>query len=334
MSKPDIYETITSAIVRRLEAGTKPWAPSWATDGTTGGTPPLPLRVTGECYRGINVLLLWASADENGFRSRRWMTFKQAQALGGSVRKGSKGTGIVFFKKLTVTEQNDAGEDQERNIPMMRGFTVFNADQIEGLPAKFYARPAVIPGASKERDEVADSALRSSGAQIRESGDRAYYAPTMDLVNMPTFDRFATVGGYLATLAHELCHWSGHESRLNRQLLNKFGSKDYAFEELVAEIGAAFVGARLGIVGDHIDDHAAYLAHWLQALRSDKRMIFKAASLAQQACDLVLANAGELDGFAEFEDRAEPVADAPVPGESPLPVALGSAAPAQFALAL
>jgi len=288
MSKLDTYEAVTAAIVAQLEAGAKPWKCEWQT-GMAGGT--VPLRHNGERYRGINVLILWGAAAAAGYRSAHWMTFKQAIELGGAVRKGEKATHIVFFKPLTIQEQNAAGEVQDKEIRMLRTYCVFNADQVDGLPERFRPAPIELVG-GLERDQASEAALRSCGAEIREGGDKAFYSPGQDVVVMPEFDRFATVGGFLATLAHELCHWTGHPSREDRALRNSFGSKDYAFEELVAEIGAAFVGSRLGIVGDHIDNHAAYLASWLKALKNDKRMIFRAASLAQAAADRVLANAG------------------------------------------
>lgn len=175
---------------------------------------------------------------------------------------------------------------------MLRTYTVFNADQCENLPERFQPAPLALV-AGKQRDDASEAALRSCGANILEGEASAYYVPGEDYVNMPRFELFEDAGGYLATLAHELCHWTGHETRLARKIVNRHGSKDYAAEELVAEIGAAFIGARLGIVGDHIDNHAAYLASWLKALRDDKRAIFRAATLAQAAADMVLANAGE-----------------------------------------
>jgi antirestriction protein ArdC len=239
------------------------------------------------------------------------MTFKQAIELGGSVRKGSKGTRIVFFKPLTV---EDRATGEEKKIPMLRTYVVFNSDQIDGLPAKFASAP-VIPTAGLERNNEAEAALRSCGATIIEQGARAFYTPATDIVTMPDFERFTSASGYLATLAHELCHWTGHKTRLDR-----FGNNDrtsYAFEELVAEMGAAFVGSRLGIVGEHIENHSAYLASWLKALRDDKRAIFKAASLAQAAADMVLANAAPSNGPG-IDDSAEP---APIAERTPAPIA-------------
>ena len=312
--KRDTYETVTAAIVAALEAGTKPWQRRWAANKPGMA---MPRRSTGEFYRGINVLLLWGAAEERGFAADTWMTFKQAIDLGGAVRKGETATKIVFFKKLTVTDRADPSGESEKQIPMLREYAVFNVEQIDGLPAK-YAPQALPVVPSKARDELAEAALRSSGADIRESGDKAFYMPSQDYVNMPTFDRFFTAGGYLATLAHELCHWTGHKTRLDRAQLNQFGSKDYAFEELVAEIGAAFVGARLGIVGEHIHNHAAYVASWLKALKNDKRAIFKAATLAQAAADMVLQNAA-LDAAEAFEDEDE-AARAPIAAPAPQPV--------------
>ena len=283
--KFDTYQDVTDAIIAQLEAGTRPWQMDWQ-----GGSLQMPHRVTGEEYRGINVLLLWSSAAQQGLTGRTWMTFNQAKQLGGSVRKGCKGTRIVFFKPLTV---RDTATGEEKDIPMLRTYVVFNSDQIDNLPAKFASAP-MIPAAGMERNREAETALRSSGATIVEQGARAFYTPATDIVTMPDFERFTSASGYLATLAHELCHWTGHRTRLDR-----FGNNDrtsYAFEELVAEMGAAFVGSRLGIVGEHIENHSAYLASWLKALRDDKRAIFKAASLAQAAADMVLANAGTSNG--------------------------------------
>ncbi|MED5545639.1 MAG: zincin-like metallopeptidase domain-containing protein [Pseudomonadota bacterium] len=302
MAKIDTYQQVTDRIVAALEEGTRPWHKQWV----NGGAVMDPRRSNGERYRGINVLLLWMSAAERGFSGRSWFTFKQALDLGANVRKGEKGTQIVFFKKLDIKEQNDAGEDVSRSVPMLKTYTVFNADQIENLPDRFRTAPVQIVG-GKDRDEACEAALRSSGADIRETDHaQAYYAPGADFVNMPRFELFTSTSGFLATLAHELCHWTGHTSRLDRAQLNEFGSKDYAFEELVAEIGAAMVGARLGIFGEHIDNHAAYVESWLKALRNDKRMIFKAATMAQAAADLVLVNAGELEAF-EIEEEPETI---------------------------
>lgn len=296
--KTDLYETVTARVIEALEAGAKPWSRPW---GSVPGAE-LQLRSTGQEYRGINQLLLTLVAGASGYTSPHWLTFKQALDLGGNVRKGERSTEIVFYKALTVKDRDAADADATKQIPMIRSYRVFNADQCDGLPARFHPAPLVLVD-SKQRDAASEAALRSSGAVISEGGSRAFYAPGPDAIQMPPFAAFATVGGYLATLAHELVHWTGHASRLDRKLANSFGSKDYAAEELVAELGAMFVCARLGVAGEHIDNHAAYLASWLKALRDDKRAIFKAAALAQTAADLVLANAGLGEG--EDDDAAE-----------------------------
>lgn len=202
MARIDTYETVTAAIIAQLEAGVKPWSPRWVAN--SGGFA-MPRRVTGESYRGINVLLLWAAAEERGYRAGTWMTFKQAIDLGCAVRKGEKSSKIVFFKKLTVTDRADPTGEAEKQIPMLREYAVFNVEQIDGLPDRFTPTPVVVLP-SKARDEVNEAALRSSGADIRESGDQAFYSPGHDFVNMPMFDRFHTAGCYLATLAHEVCN--------------------------------------------------------------------------------------------------------------------------------
>lgn len=282
MPKFDTYQSVTDAVIEALETGTKPWQREWQ-----GAPFQMPHRANGTPYRGINVLLLWISADQFGHTGKHWMTFKQAKSLGGCVRKGQKGTRIVFFKQLEVDDRH--GDDGDTvKIPFARSYTVFNSAQIDGLPDEF-APADYVPAQGIERDAWAEKALRSCGATIEERGAAAYYSPAADVVTMPEFERFASSSGYLATLAHELCHWTGHKTRLDR--FGKNTRTSYAMEELVAELGAAFVGSRLGIVGEHIDNHAAYLKGWLEALKGDKRAIFRAASLAQAAADMVLANA-------------------------------------------
>ena len=247
MAKFDAHEAITATIIEKLEEGTKPWSMPFQ-----GGSLQFPHRTNGEPYRGINVLLLWIAAEKRRFTGRTWMTFKQAKALGANVKKGAKSTPIIFFKKVQVTDRKDP-EGDKITVPCLRTYNVFNSDQIEGLPERF-ASPAIVPAQGMERDREAEETLKSCGATICEGGAGAYYDPAADVVTMPDFERFKSSSGYLATLAHELCHWTGHKSRLDR-----FGDNDktsYAFEELVAEIGAAFVGAQLGIVGEHIDNHA------------------------------------------------------------------------------
>lgn len=281
----DIHQQVTDRFIAALEAGTRPWQCEWLTA--------LPKRSCGTDYRGMNILLLGMSAAAQGFNNPTWMTFKQAKALGGAVRKGEKSTPIIFYKKLTIDAPGDpkANENGEKSIPMLRSYNVFNVDQIDGLPADKFMKPEAILS-DDMRDAIAEEALRSCGADIREGGSGAFYRPSTDTVHMPDFALFTSVSGYLATLAHELTHWTGAKHRLDRVKGVRHGDAKYAFEELVAEIGAAFICARLGVAGDHFESHAAYVASWLQALKNDKKMIFKAAALAQSAADMVLENAG------------------------------------------
>jgi antirestriction protein ArdC len=218
--------------------------------------------VTGEHYRGINVLLLWITAQERGYRGDTWMTFNQAKEFGASVRKGEKGTPIVFFKALTVTKDNaETGQDEERQVPMIRTYTVFNVAQIEGLPAHYYpAAPAPIePITSGNARNLPPNPRCAVAARSSTKAAPARSTRPARIRCRCPISNAETAGGYVATLAHELCHWTGHKSRLARKFTGQFGSKDYAAEELVAEIGAAFIGAQLGILGDHIDSHAAYI---------------------------------------------------------------------------
>jgi antirestriction protein ArdC len=316
MAARDLHQDVTDRIVAAIEAGTKPWECDWLRGG-------LPRRYTGQHYRGINLLLLGMVAADRGYASPTWLTFNQAKAMGGMVRKGEKGTPIVFFKKLERTETNEAGEEETRGIPMLRGYTVFNVDQIDSLPDGFGGADGAVL-APKARDLAAEQALKSSGATIREDGGaRAYYSRREDSVHLPAFDSFTSTGGYLATLAHELIHWTGAPSRLDRVKGAAFGDKDYAFEELVAEIGAAFTCARLGVAGEHIDNHAAYVASWLKALKDDKRAIFRAAAQAQAAADHVLRNHDAPAGSGSIE---------PAPARAkPAPIAVDDARQPAFA---
>jgi antirestriction protein ArdC len=273
MAKFDAYEAITAQIIAKLEAGVRPWRADWNTSDTTaagaGFMPPLPRRVTGEHYRGINVLLLWITAQERGYRADTWMTFNQAKELGASCPQGRKG------HRDRVLQIADRHEGKRRNGPGRGTPGAMRAHlyRVQRRPDRWAARPLLPGRAGADRADHqrqrARPGRRNRAAQLRRDHQRRRRPRVLrarpDTVQMPDFDRFETAGGYLATLAHELCHWTGHKSRLARNFTGQFGSKDYAAEELVAEIGAAFIGAQLGILGDHIDNHAAYIGSWLQA---------------------------------------------------------------------
>lgn len=283
----DVYQRVTDAIVAELEKGVCPWTKPWNADHAAGRIT-RPLRANGVAYRGINVIMLWASAMERGFAAPLWLTFKQALELGGHVRKGEKGSLVVYANTITRTETDEAtGEDLDRTIPFMKGYTVFNAEQVEGLPAHFYAlaQPVLDPVA---RIAAAEAFFGSVGATIRHGGNQAYYTMAEDRVQMPPFETFRDAESYYATLAHELTHWTRHPSRLERDFGRKrWGDEGYATEELVAELGAAFICADLGLASEPRPDHAAYIASWLKVLKEDKRAIFAAAAHAQRAADFL-----------------------------------------------
>lgn len=283
-SKPDLYTRVTDKIIADLEKGNLTWLQPWQA-GHAAGAISRPLRANGKPYQGINVLMLWAAAMEQGFSCPIWLTYKQAHEIGGQVRKGEKGSLVVYSNTITLTETSEEGEETAKKIPFLKGYTVFNAGQIDGLPGHFYATPE--PQQSRiELMEAVDHFFLNTGAVIRHGGDRAYYSPVTDHVQMPPAAAFRDGESYHATLAHEMTHWTKHPARLNRDFGRKrWGDEGYAMEELVAEIGAAFLCADLGITPETREDHAAYIASWLIALKNDKRAIFTAASHAQRAVD-------------------------------------------------
>jgi len=283
-AKPDIYTRITNQIVVALEQGVKPWTQPWNAAHAAGAVS-RPLRYNGQPYSGINVLTLWASAMERQFAAPIWMTFKQAIELGGHVRKGEKGSPVVYANTIVRTEEGDDGQDEERAIPFLKAYTVFNIEQIDELPAHYYARAesSVNPDA---RIASAEAFFAATGADIRYGGNSAFYIPSADFIQMPPFESFRDAHGFYATLCHEASHWTRHETRLDRDLGRKrFGDEGYAREELVAELGAAFLCADLGLRLEDREDHASYVASWLKALKDDKRAIFTAAAHAQRAAD-------------------------------------------------
>jgi antirestriction protein ArdC len=290
--KADIYQTVTDSIINMLEAGVKPWAPGH--NARDCGLPVIPTRANGQAYRGINVALLWGAAEMKGYRHQTWMTFNQAKELGGCVRKGERATPVVYWGtfKAQADDTDEGGEDGKARM-FAKGYSVFNIEQIDGLPARFYDAPA--PVSTADRIKVADAWAVASGADIRHGGSQAYFSPKGDYVQLPPLEAYFERERYYSTLVHELTHWTGHESRLAREFGKRFGNQAYAFEELVAELGAAFSCARLGIETETREDHASYLASWLKVLRADKRAIFTAASKAQAACDYLFDLADKAD---------------------------------------
>jgi len=284
--RQDVYTRVTARIVADLENGVRTWLRPWNAANTNGRIT-RPLRHNGVPYSGINILMLWASAIEQGFTAPMWMTFKQALECDAHVRKGEKGSLVVYANSITKTETDDTGEQIEREIPFMKGYTVFNVEQIEGLPEHYYGRPE-IKLTPVERNERAEAFFRNTGADIRTRGDRAFYACEPDYIQIPAIEAFRDAESFYATLAHEATHWTRHPSRLDRDLGRKhYGDEGYAREELVAELGAAFLCADLDLTPEVREDHAAYIACWLEVLKSDKRAIFSAAAHAQRAVDFL-----------------------------------------------
>jgi antirestriction protein ArdC len=281
MEKLDLYTRITNRIVAELEKGCRPWLKPWNAEHAAGRIT-RPLRHTGAPYRGINILNLWMAATASGYVCPIWLTYKQSQELGAQVRKGEKGELVVFASKISRTKATETGEEIARDISFLKGYTVFNAEQIDGLPSHFTA-PAAPTLDPVQRIERAEEFFKATGAVINHGGNRAFYAPGPDRIQMPPFEAFRDAESYYATLAHECCHWSGAKSRLDRDLSGRFGTQAYSMEECIAEFGSAMVCADLSLTPEVREDHAAYISNWLRVLKSDKRAIFTAAAHAERA---------------------------------------------------
>lgn len=288
-TKRDLYQTITNHIVGAIEHGAEKYEMPWHRGGITQARPANAL--TGRRYQGINVLSLWVSAQRNGFSSGFWGTYKQWNALGAQVRKGEKSSLVVFYKQIERERENqDTGEQETKTYLYARSFSVFNADQADGWK----------PSEGRKKSQIdtrtrAQLFIGNTGARIEHGGDQAYYRPKDDYIQMPELCRFTgtktstPTEGYYGTLLHELTHWTGHKHRLARDFTGRFGEESYAMEELVAEIGSAFLCADLGVTNTPREDHAAYVAQWLSVLQRDKKAIFSAASKAQQAAEYLTA---------------------------------------------
>ncbi|WP_034161459.1 ArdC family protein [Sphingomonas sp. ERG5] len=295
-----LYDDVTSRIICELEAGRVPWVQPWGSVGTAA--PGLPRNaLTGRTYSGVNILILWGAVIECGWPSQSWLTFRQALDAGGSVRKGERGVTVVYADRFTpnagkerahATGEGEGergsrrGSDTPRAkaIAFLKRFTVFNVAQCDGLRPGLAADPA--PLAEREVVSVAENVIAASGVDFRIGGDEAFYVPSLDYVQVPPQPAFFAQIDYYRTCLHELTHATGHVSRLDRKLMNGVGGKHYAREELVAEMGSAFLCAALGIVPTV--RHADYLGHWLDLLREDSRAIFRAASQASKAADWLL----------------------------------------------
>jgi antirestriction protein ArdC len=286
--KIDVYAEITNSIVAQLEKGVSPWSKPWTVDGKSSFAA-LPVRANGEYYRGVNVLILWSAALQRGYTQPIWMTFNQAKEHGGFVRKGEKATMVVYAGAFTKEVDNGNGETEEQRIPYMKAFYVFNVEQIDGLPEKFFQKKPEPTTAAEKISALAhiEDFFAKTGASVKVGGDRAFYVPSQDYIQMPAMEKFRDEQSYYATQAHETVHWTGAESRLDRTFGKRFGDEAYAAEELVAELGAAFLMADLGLSTEPREDHASYIQSWIRVLKNDKRAVFTMASKAQEAATYI-----------------------------------------------
>ncbi|CAG5011189.1 DNA primase TraC [Dyadobacter sp. CECT 9275] len=285
----DIYSRVTNKILADLEKGNLTWRQPWSS-GYLSTNVTLPLRWNDQPYSGINTILLWAAACEKNYTLSHWMTFKQALELKGSVIKGEKGTQIVYADHMIKEEESQDGQSETRKIPFLKTYTVFNVSQIKDLPAHYYNIPERKELNLAQRNQELETFFANTKADIY-TGTNASYNQTTDRIQMPPFESFESAEGFYSTLGHEICHWTKHPTRLDRDFGRKhFGDQGYAKEELVAEIGSCYLSAILGIEPIPQEQHAAYIQHWLKALQDDKRLIFSAASHAQKAAEFVLAH--------------------------------------------
>lgn len=302
--RTNLYDDITNKIIGELEQGRVPWVQPW---GTAAAKAPLAMpknAATGRGYSGINVLILWGAVIQHGFPSQSWLTFRQAMALGGNVRKGEHGTTVVYADRFVPDDEKkrarETGEDAHA-ILFLKRFTVFNAAQCDGLPEDIAAAapsPLPLPGLIEPRVEAL---IKATGIDLRIGGDRAFYVPAHDYVQVPPPQAYFEPINWHRTALHELGHASGHHTRLNRDLTGSFGSKKYAFEELIAEMNAAFCCASLGIAPTV--RHADYIGSWLEVLREDNRAIVRAASQASKAADYLLGFSPDI--VAAEDDQRE-----------------------------
>lgn len=304
MRPSDLFQRVTQQIIAAIETGAEDFVMPWHRWGESMGSPIN--AVTRRPYRGINKLLLWIAAELDGHCSGRWATYRQWTAGGAQVRKGEKATAIVFWKSAANdTENGDKSGDQ---LPfgsrvIGRVYHVFNADQVDGVEKSLGGSPTLN---ENERIIAAETFFEACNAKLEHGGDRAFYIPSQDKIQMPRFEQFRDPASYYSVLAHEHVHWTGAEHRLNRNLSGGFGTDAYAFEELVAELGSAFIAAHLSLSVEPRPDHAAYISSWLRVMRADSRALLTAAAKAQEALDYTCHFNSK--GNNELEGRPEQVA--------------------------
>ncbi len=286
--KLDVHQAVTDQIIAAIEAGVETWQMPWHRSGE-GLNRPTNID-TGNAYRGVNVVALWASAQMRGFSTGIWGTYRQWGNRDCQVRKGEKASLIVFYKELDIErEAAESGESSTDTVMFARASWVFNADQVDG----YQPEQPLVTSSPAESIEAADRFIHATAADIRHGGTRAFYRHSDDFIQMPERERFlgsatsTPTEAYYATLLHELTHWTGHDTRCDRKFGERFGNDAYAMEELVAELGAAFLCTEVGIIAELRPDHAQYIDHWLKVLKADKKAIFTAASQAAKAADFL-----------------------------------------------
>jgi antirestriction protein ArdC len=275
-----VYQQVTDKIIAELESGNIPsWVKNWSGDAGSDCN-----VISKKTYSGINTIILGMS----GFKSPYWGTYKQWLSIGAKINKDqfSNYQSIVFYAPVKTAKKQD-NEEKQQVYKLMRYFRVYNAEQVTGFEAPALPVPKVFNDISS-----IEALTVKSGAKLQFGGDRAYYSPSDDYIAMPHKTQFNSEASYYATLLHELSHWSGHKSRLDRDLSGRFGNEAYAAEELIAELSAAFLCARFSITGEL--RHSSYIASWLRVLKNDNKAIFKAAALAQKSADYLAGFAGEM----------------------------------------
>ncbi|KRB82697.1 hypothetical protein ASE00_11735 [Sphingomonas sp. Root710] len=284
-----LYARVTQQIIEAISAGVGDCRMPWHRSGNDIGAPRN--AFSKRAYRGLNVVTLWATAEAKGYVSGGWATYRQWLEANAQVRKGEKGTMVYFWENRQAGGRDEGGDEEgdgaNRRCFIARSYMVFNADQVEG-----YVAPVTAPLSEEGRLEKAEAFFDAIGAEIRNGGDQAYFDKGTDHVQMPAFGQFRSAHGYYAVLAHELAHWTGAKHRLDRDMGKRFSMEGRAMEELVAELGAAFIMAELGLANEPRRDHAAYIANWLQVFQHYDRAIFTAAARAQAAADYLIARAG------------------------------------------
>jgi antirestriction protein ArdC len=285
--KADVYQKVTDAIVNAIEQGAGAYHMPWTMRKDKGFSP---VSVgSAQAYRGVNTIVLWAQAQSKGYASALWGTYQQWLSLGSQVRKGEHGSPVVYWG--TYGKQTEDSEDDSRVRLFCKGYTVFNAEQVDGFKLSAKLTPKL---SHNERIARAESFFARVGVAVRDGGNRAFYRPDVPgAVWMPGFEQFPEASQFYSVLAHETTHWTSHASRCNRELGKRFGDSAYAVEELIAELGSAYTMAHLEIELTPRGDHAAYIDSWLKVLKADKRAIFTASSKAQQAADFMIERAGE-----------------------------------------